>query len=219
LFFSIVVFSSMLAAQGVGDVPGFTDSQAKNAIKDWKKENRPFVKLDNAAADELRKSLSGEKTFKSPDLFPLGESPDDFIVGSYLYELRDRKYASMGSPSFSNDLKIDLGPADVESFTFAAYVASLRTPTPGELSVRSQPPGASITIDGKPQGITDRDFVVSKGKHLISVKLAAAARSNPSIPEESKKMECTATLDVQDDITTFKCEEKKKEKKAEKGVK
>ena len=55
----------------------------------------------------------------------------------------------------------------------------------------SFPPGAAIKIDNGARGVTDKDFVVSKGKHSVLVK--------------SDKLACTDGVDVEDDPVIYKC--------------
>ncbi len=191
--FVIIIFSSMLVAQTSElAVQGLSDRQARRAVNGWKADNKDFVHIQRGTEGELLKSLTGPNDVLG-SLSLTGKPTGDFIVGSYLYDLRDRKYADMGSPSFSKDLKIQLGPADVEAFSFRKYVQGLGSAlaNPGALSVASVPPGASIMIDSEPQGATNKDFVVSKGKHSISVKSTAQS--------------CADTVDVEDDLVVFKC--------------
>jgi PEGA domain len=196
---AIVVFSSLLVAQTPAvDMRSLTKGQAQQAIGGWKQENK-YVKIDKAAAGEVTKAITDQNVFKSPPHpTPLAETADTFIVGAYLDELRNRKYPEVASPrpskgTKSTKMKMKLELSDVQAFSFTAYTQELGEALlrePGELSVTSKPPGASITIDGKRQGVTDRDFVVSRTKHKISVNL------NPP---------CTDTVDVKDDLVVFSC--------------
>jgi len=196
---AIAGFSSMLPAQTpAADTPSFDKKRAKEAIKDWKKEKKKYVQIDKEAEREVAKSITGQNASTLPrESSGIAGKADDFVVSSYLDELRNRKYTEeaphAGLLMGTETRKMKLQLADVQAFSFAAYTQELGSSLlrePGQLSVTSKPSGASITIDGSQRGTTDSDFVVSRGKHSISVNL------NPP---------CTDTVDVRDDLVVFRC--------------
>ncbi|MGA8764464.1 MAG: PEGA domain-containing protein [Candidatus Sulfotelmatobacter sp.] len=194
LAFAVLLLSGVLAASVVKK-PCFNSDQAKAAIAGWKNDNTALVVLDKAATRGL---ISGNTCAGQLDnSFPLADSKDDFVVGSYLYELRDRKYTKMGSPILSNDLKISLGLDDIQALPFERFSLEMGAAIwqdPGELTVESSPTGASIMIDDQPRGMTRKDFVLSKGKHSIFIK--------------SDNVSCAETIDIKDEPLTYECPKK-----------
>jgi PEGA domain len=192
---SIAALPTVLVAQtSAVELPRFTKETAKAAVNYWKESNK-LVKIDRSAARSVQAAFTAPRQFERPRLSnPLTESADDFVIGCYLDELRDRRYLKMGSPAVSKNPKISLTSTDVEDFSIATFAAGLPPdiwPHPGELTVLSFPPGASISIDGVPRGNTNKDFVVSKGKHDIVVHL--------------EKQTCDAAVLVVDDLFVFRC--------------
>jgi hypothetical protein len=147
----------------------------------------------------LTETLTDKEKITKPKLSsPLviqGEGEEDFLARAYLSELRDRKYAAMGSPTISQEskIKVKLEPADIAEFPFRDYLRQLGPllKNPGALSVISKPRGALITIDDSPHGSTNRDFVVSRGKHSVSVK--------------SPKLSCAGNVNVESELVIFRC--------------
>jgi hypothetical protein len=170
--------------------------KAQQTIDSWVQDNHDTVSVGHGVIGDLSRTFAGnDKECGTAENAPptLKERQYDFVINSYLYDLRDRKYALQGSPPFPKGNRIELRPSDVRAFSFATYSRSISPDSwadPGELSVVSSPPGVAITIDGQSRGMTNRDFVVSKGKHTIAVKLAKP---------------CADTVEVKDDPVTFKC--------------
>jgi hypothetical protein len=104
--------------------PCFTDEQAKGAINDWKSANKDFVMLDKAVRPAIRQSLTGNTCLKPDNLNSWADSQSGFVIGSYLYELRDRKYASMGVPDVSGTT-IKIAVDDVRAFPFDTYLSTV----------------------------------------------------------------------------------------------
>ena len=200
---SIPVLSSMLAAQASpSGKSGLSDKKVSQVIAYWGSANKG-VQIDSAAAAEMANSIVGRTGPKSqPTMEPIDVDSSnwskaagkhfDLLVSSYISELRDRKYEQMGSPPGS---KIELRAADVQAFPYVTYLDELRMQDvlkdPGFLSVTSSPPGAAIKIDDRARGTTNKDFVVSKGKHSVLVK--------------ADKLACTDGVDVEDDPVVYKC--------------
>jgi PEGA domain len=108
------------------------------------------------------------------------------LVASYLYNVRDIKYEAQGSPgpvpwapnpglmaetSSQTVFVIRLG--DVERFSVDKFFDKLQPLAGrkiGELRVNSTPPGATIMLDGRRQGLTFRVSVETAGDHSISVR-------------------------------------------------
>jgi hypothetical protein len=196
LAFTIVVWSSSAHAQtnATFGEPALTKSEARRAINDWTINNKPTAVIDNPAVEHVQEAVARPGAFAVVrSSSPRAQATDNYVVSSYLYELRDKKYKKMGSPNPSKE-PIELTLSDVQAFSFSTYVNGLGADVlqdPGELTVTSLPPGATISIDNTSRGITNKDFVVSKGKHLIVVKLV--------------KSTCKETVDVRDDPVDFKC--------------
>jgi hypothetical protein len=192
-----------LTVEGTPNRPCFTGSAARAAIGDWKKDNGYRIVIDGGAAAELSRNLGGGCAEEAADSHSGVGSQDHFVIGSYLYELRDRKYATMGSPAISDHFTIQLGPDDVKAFSFQNFAIDIGASAwqdPGELIVDSIPPGATIMIDGKPRGMTRKDFVISKGKHSILVKLASQS--------------CKDTVEIKDDPFPYQCPKNAEPQKA-----
>lgn len=198
----ILVLSSVLAAQvSPSAKSGLSDKKVSQAITNWKSVNKGVVQIDSATAGEMASSIVSQTDPKNeptnqPIDFSRGDKTADnhvdLLVSSYISELRDRKYEQTGSPPGS---KIELRASDIQAFSFATYLQGLRAQDvlrdPGFLSVTSFPPGAAIKIDNGARGVTDKEFVVSKGKHSVLVK--------------SDKLACTDGVDVEDDPVIYKC--------------
>lgn len=198
----ILVLSSVLAAQvSPSGKTSLGDKRVSQAIANWKSANEGLVQIDSAAAGEMASSIVSQTDPKNqPTNQPIDFSKGsktadnrvDLLVSSYISELRDRKYEQTGSPPGS---KIELRASDIHAFSFATYLQGLRAQDvlrdPGFLSVTSFPPGAAITIDNGARGVTDKEFVVSKGKHSVLVK--------------SDKLACTDGVDVEDEPVVYKC--------------
>jgi len=194
----ILVLSSVLAAQvSPSAKSSLSDKKVSQAITNWKSVNKGVVQIDSAVAGEMASSIVSQTDPKNQpiDFSKGGKTADnhvDLLVSSYISELRDRKYEQTGSPPGS---KIELRASDIQAFSFATYLQGLRAQDvlrdPGFLSVTSFPPGAAIKIDNGARGVTDKDFVVSKGKHSVLVK--------------SDKLACTDGVDVEDDPVVYKC--------------
>jgi hypothetical protein len=198
----ILVLSSALAAQvSPSAKSSLSDKKVSQAITNWKSVNKGVVQIDSAVAGEMASSIvsqtdpKNQPTNQPIDFSKGGKTADnhvDLLVSSYISELRDRKYEQTGSPPGS---KIELRASDIQAFSFATYLQGLRAQDvlrdPGFLSVTSFPPGAAIKIDNGARGVTDKDFVVSKGKHSVLVK--------------SDKLACTDGVDVEDDPVIYKC--------------
>jgi hypothetical protein len=174
-----------------------SNKKVSQAITNWKSVNKGVVQIDSAVAGEMASSIVSQTDPKNQpiDFSKGGKTADnhvDLLVSSYISELRDRKYEQTGSPPGS---KIELRASDIQAFSFATYLQGLRAQDvlrdPGFLSVTSFPPGAAIKIDNGARGVTDKDFVVSKGKHSVLVK--------------SDKLACTDGVDVEDDPVIYKC--------------
>jgi PEGA domain-containing protein len=189
----ILSLSSAPVAQiPASDFPRFTKEEIQDAVNSWKNKNK-YVKVDRSAARSIQAAFIAPAGFNKPAISHPG-SRNDFLIGSYLDELRDRKYVSMGSPSFSRNLKISLTSTDVEGLPVRTFLARIPVdiwPEPGELTVISAVPGASISIDGEPRGVTNKDFVVPKGKHDIIVRL--------------ENQTCEQAVLVMDDLFVFRC--------------
>jgi hypothetical protein len=195
---STVVLSSALAAQlSPSGVSGVSYQNLSRAVANWKLANKSSVQIDPAATSEIASDIASRSDIKGQpiDVNAWPKPADkrvDLLVSSYISELRDRKYEQTGLPRGS---QIKLGAADVQAFSFATYVQDLHLQAilrdPGFLSVTSLPPGAAIKIDNGARGLTDKDFVVSKGKHSVLVK--------------SDKFTCTDGVDVEDDPVVYKC--------------
>lgn len=194
----ILVLSSVLAAQvSPSAKSSLSNKKVSQAITNWKSVNKGVVQIDSAVAGEMASSIVSQTDPKNQpiDFSKGGKTADnhvDLLVSSYISELRDRKYEQTGSPPGS---KIELRASDIQAFSFATYLQGLRAQDvlrdPGFLSVTSFPPGAAIKIDNGARGVTDKDFVVSKGKHSVLVK--------------SDKLACTDGVDVEDDPVIYKC--------------
>jgi hypothetical protein len=113
----------------------------------------------------------------------------EFVVKSYLADIRDKKLADANWHESSTS-KVTIGSKDVRNQSFASFFDKVLR-DPGALSVTSFPRGARIVIDSAAKGITDRDFVVSKGRHSVSVK--------------SHKCDCTEDVDVEDQPVVVQC--------------
>jgi hypothetical protein len=182
------------AQETSADFPRFAKDEARGAIDYWKEENK-LVKLDRLAQRSIQAAFtaphaSAKQASAATDST---ESTDDFVVGAYLDELRDRKYAKVGAPTISKR-KIELTAADVDDFSVAKFIAGMPGdvwPHPGEMTVISFPPGALISIDGNPRGMANKDFVLPKGKHDIVV--------------HSQNQTCSAAILVMDDLFLFRC--------------
>ncbi len=194
----ILVLSSVLAAQvSPSAKSSLSNKKVSQAITNWKSVNKGVVQIDSAVAGEMASSIVSQTDPKNQpiDFSKGGKTADnhvDLLVSSYISELRDRKYEQTGSPPGS---KIELRASDIQAFSFATYLQGLRAQDvlrdPGFLSVTSFPPGAAIKIDNGARGVTDKEFVVSKGKHSVLVK--------------SDKLACTDGVDVEDDPVIYKC--------------
>ena len=192
---SIAVIACLMSTVAIAQTPAsefprFTKEEIQDAVNSWKEKNK-YVKVDRSAARSIQAAFIAPAGFNKPAISYPG---NDFLIGSYLDELRDRKYVSMGSPPFSRNLKISLTSIDVEGFPVRTFLARLPVdiwPEPGKLTVISAVPGASISIDGEPRGVTNKDFVVPKGKHDIIVRL--------------DNLTCEQAVLVMDDRFVFRC--------------
>jgi hypothetical protein len=195
----IVLLSGVVEAQVTAlKRPCFTGRVAKEAISDWKTDNKSLVVIDDEAVYQIKLAITGDPCIaKGGVLVPLADSQGGFVISSYLYELRDRKYAAVGYPSLYHHVKIELGPDDIKALPFNRFSLELGAAEwqdLGELIVDSSPTGAKVEVDGKPQGITKKDLVISKGKHSILVRLA--------------NQSCADTIEVKDDPVPYECPKK-----------
>lgn len=167
-----------------------------HAIERWESKN-PHVQLDAAATNKLAGDISKDKDIEaSPTLYSASGHPAakraDVLVGAYLSDLRDAKYEKTSSPKLT---ELELTSGDVEQYSFADYLKNLQQQAilkdPGLLTVTSVPPGADIRIDGAKRGLTNKDFVVSRGGHAILVK--------------AEKTTCSDNVDVEGDPVLYKC--------------
>jgi hypothetical protein len=196
LALATALLSGLAEAQGaVIKRPCVTGRVAKEAINDWKTNNKHLVVIDDEALYQIKLTVtSGPCVAKEGYVIPPTDPQGTFVISSYLYELRDRKYAAVGYTSVSDHAKIELGPDDIKALPFNKFSLELGAAVwqdPGELIIDSSPTGARIEIDGKPQGITKKDLVISKGKHSILVKLA--------------NLSCADTIEVKDDPVPYEC--------------
>jgi len=200
----ILVLSSVLAAQvSPSGKSSVSDKKVSDAIAKWESANKGFVQIDSEAAGKIASGVLHAAHENQPIDWSAGlsvgaksvegESADkrlDLLVSSYMSELRDRKYEQMRLRPGSN---IELRTADVQAFSFVTYLRESQDVLrdPGSLSVISFPPGAVIKIDNGTRGFTDKDFVLSKGKH--------------SVPVKSDKLACADSVDVEDDPVVYNC--------------
>jgi PEGA domain len=64
-----------------------------------------------------------------------------------------------------------------------AWLASQRPPQPGQLTVKSTPAGASITIDGQlMKRPTNYTYYVSPGTHRVSLSAPPACTQQTTVP-------------------------------------
>lgn len=76
--------------------------------------------------------------------------------------------------------------ADQQTTPVLPAAATPSVKTLGGLKIVSNPPGANVTLDGKPAGVTDTQILVSTGSHLISVALGERRLDREAIVKEGE---------------------------------
>lgn len=69
-----------------------------------------------------------------------------------------------------------LAVAGASAGVYFAWLRSTPAPPVATLSIESQPPGASVQVDGRPRGVTPVAITVDPGIHVIEVQNAAGRR-------------------------------------------
>jgi hypothetical protein len=204
-----LLLATGVLAHGLQILPGNSSKlgpAGTQAVASWVNQNKAFVELKPDATSMLNATFSNEKTTADFEkvLRVQGSPPDDqktgLLIKSYLSEVRDKKFGECPRLSNCSQQKITIGAADLQLFSFGDFAKGLSTGAnqaalrdPGFLSVKSSPPGAAIVIDSQFRGGTDKDFVVSKGKHSLSVT------------SDQPKVNCKDDVDVGDQPVVYKC--------------
>lgn len=164
----------------------------------WKKINQ--IDIQTEATERIKEGFLNEQSYLEHIFSRHQMNGDaqrqlfEALVAEYLYDLRDTKMSdtkvpatkSLETPRFREaTLRISrpqLVPEPilitvelVASYPVSEFLKKLKPVldgpgTPGQLEVISTPERESITIDGEGRGDTCKTFVVSPGKHTVTVQ-------------------------------------------------
>lgn len=134
------------------------ESEVIKVIEAWQLDSAS--KVSQSAASKIYKELEKENI---EVLATEIRNKPNFIIESYLYEVRDRKIAAGYKAALLTEKDLERYPIRAAFKTYSWLGAH------AWLSVASEPEGASTDIDGSHKGFTFRRFVLSPGEHMIRI--------------------------------------------------
>lgn len=202
------------------DLPSGTSLSASITL--WEGDNRIRIADDASAliGNEFCGQAASIRQYMEKRKFdpPRQDEFLDWLIQSYLYELRDRTlWAGNRARSFGDNGrtirnvsfqrqpdsgKQIIGVPQVDKFPVALFLASLAPVFHGDngqghLYVTSTPDRSSIEIDNTERGETCKKFVLTAGHHAVSVV------------SEDGKLSCKHDVEIRDGKTEhFSCPEK-----------
>jgi PEGA domain len=107
---------------------------------------------------------------------PVDREESQWIVDSYLYEVRDKTCPL-------SKCKSAITEGNLDQVKFGLFASSIVTSSikPGRLVVNSLPDGATIQIDKTPKGQTNKTFVMSPGDHAVEITINSGLRCQRSV--------------------------------------
>lgn len=154
----ILLLVSLSCKNELGVKPPWSKNYVRKAINSWELENS--IKVDY----DMEKLIERECSGWDKSVF----TGEDVALGTelYLYEIRDRKSEL---PMIGNMSNITIEDSQLY-YPMGNFDFLILQKPKGYLKVTSKPVGANIMIDGVSKGKTNRKYVLSSGKHTISVK-------------------------------------------------
>lgn len=166
-------------------VPSPLPSEAITALLDC------FVIEDLACARKIveEKSKSPQMVFAKVDLADATSGMRDVTITAYWFETDSDPVAMRRSCASCTDAALR-----TMSDELMASLAGKGRAELGQLSLTSSPPGARVTIDGTPVGVTPLSHPLSPGPHAVRVSLAGHTDADSSVTIAQGQ---TATLAIE----------------------